>query len=448
VARAGEANREFARRIDDGILVLCSLVTESVGWATAALLDEDVERADQVIADDRSVDERCAELSGLVKERLGTAAADPVELEWLVAVLQIIPELERSADLSEHIARRSRRGLGGIISPRSRGLIQSMADVTVRMWLAVGLAYRQRSLDASFELVEADKELDGLAASLVGESVSPGASADVAVDLALVARFYERLGDHAVNLARRVEAMAAPRRLTLPKLTNLRSAATRVPAKAGRLRRTLARLSHFRLVPTDEGFLDLFQAAAINVRDCADELSKLSVSYVEDNEHFDKIKSLERRGDQHTRDILLRLDASFVIPFDREDIHKLAEELGDVVKAMMAAASLIQLAQVEQPIGEISELAELTVEMAEQLVGVVDCLSTSSSGARRRLEQIEHLERQGEAIFRQSMARLFGGEYDTLDVIKEKDILQALEQSLTAMEDVSDVVESILVKNS
>jgi predicted phosphate transport protein (TIGR00153 family) len=448
VARQGEGSWEFARRIDDGVLVLCALVTESVGWATTALLDEDVERAERVIADDRSVDERCAELAGLVKERLATAAADPEELERLVGVLQIIPELERSADLSEHIARRSRRGLGGIISPRSRGLIQSMADVTVRMWLAVGLAYRQRSLDAGFELKEADEELDGLAASLVSESVTPGSDAQIAVDLALVARFYERLGDHAVNLARRVEAMAAPKRLTLPKVTPLRSAAARIPAKAGRVRRTLNRLSSFRLVPTDEGFLDLFQAAATNVRDCAEELSKLSVSYVEDNEHFDRVKNLERRGDQYTRDILLRLDASFVIPFDREDIHKLAEELDDVVNDMLAAASLIQLAQVDEPIDETSELAELTVAMAEQLVGLMDCLGNSSAGARHRLEQIEHLERQGDAIFRRGMARLFSGDYDTLDVIKEKDILQATEQSLNAMEDVSDVVESILVKNS
>jgi hypothetical protein len=72
----------------------------------------------------------------------------------------------------------------------------------------------------------------------------------------------------------------------------------------------------------------------------------------------------------------------------------------------------------------------------------------SGEGARYRLERIEHLEHQGDAVFRRGMGRLFGGDYEALDVIKWKDIIQALEDSLNAIEDVSDVVESILVKNS
>ncbi len=206
---------EFRRRVDDAVLVLFALVAEGLGWATTALLDQDVERAGQVIADDHGIDMRCEELTALVKERLaGGAAFDPDELESLIAVLQIVPELERSADLAEHIAQRALRGVGGIVSPRGRGLIQSMGDVGVRMWRTAATAYRQRSRDASFQLAEADDELDVLATSLVNEGVAEGADPQLAADLALVARFYERLGDHAVNLARRVDEMAAPRRLT------------------------------------------------------------------------------------------------------------------------------------------------------------------------------------------------------------------------------------------
>lgn len=439
----------FGHRVDDAVLVLFSLVTESVGWATAALLDQDVERAERVIADDRGVDDRCAELSGLVKERLSVAANDPDELERLVAVLQIVPELERSADLAEHIAQRSRRGLGGVITARSRGLIQSMSDVTIRLWLAASTAYRQGSRDASFQLGEADDELDELSSSLVSEGATPGADPQVAMDLALVARFYERLGDHAVNLARRVDAMAAPKRLAPPKLsTPRRSSARPAPGeKSGRLRRVLAGLSSLRLVPTDEAFFDLFQAAATNARECAEELSKLAVSFSDPNEHFDEIKRLERQGDQITTDILRRLDASFVTPYDREDIHELAEELDDVVDAMLSAASLIQLARVDQPIPEIGELADVLVTMAVETVALTGSMRIGE-GARFRLERIENLERQGDSIFRRGMGRLFSGEHGPLDVIKEKDVLQALEQSLNAIEDVSDVVESILVKNS
>jgi phosphate transport system protein len=120
---------EFRRHVDDAVVVLFSLVTQSIGWATVALLDQDLERAKAVIDGDEGIDARCEELVGLVKERLSTAMLESQDLEYLVAVIQIVPELERSADLAEHIAQRSMEHLGGVISPRSRGLIQSMSEI-------------------------------------------------------------------------------------------------------------------------------------------------------------------------------------------------------------------------------------------------------------------------------------------------------------------------------
>src|SRR3954454_4443015 len=175
---------DFNRRVDDAVLVLFALVAESIGWATAALLEQDVERAQQVIEDDRGIDERCEELAGLVKERLSAGVLPPDELENLIAVLQIVPELERSADLAEHIAQRAARSIGGVITARSRGLIQSMSDVAVRMWQVAGTAYRQRSREASFALGEADDELDDLASNLVLDGAAEGAHPAVAAELA------------------------------------------------------------------------------------------------------------------------------------------------------------------------------------------------------------------------------------------------------------------------
>ncbi len=435
--------------MDDAVLVLFALVVESVARATVSLLDQDVELANQVIADDRGIDERCEELSGLVKERLSAAGLSPEELENLVAVLQIVPELERSADLAEHIAQRAARSLGGNLSARSRGLIQRMNDVAVRMWQVAGTAYRQRSRDAHFGLRDADDELDELAADLVSDGVAAGADPEVAVELALIARFYERLGDHAVNLARRVDVMAAPRRLGAPKLAVRRPPIDRAAPteKRGRFRRVLRSLSRFRLVPSDEGFFELFQTAATNARECSEALQKLIADFSDLDEHFEEIKSYERRGDQITVDLLRRLDASFVTPYDREDIHALTEAIDDVVDDVFSAASLIQLVHANQPLPEFGELADIGVAMADELVALMGCLR-SRDGARYRLERIEHLEREGDAVFRRGMSRLFSGEYEALEVIKWKDIIQALEDSLNAIEDVSDVVEGILVKNS
>jgi uncharacterized protein len=241
--------------------------------------------------------------------------------------------------------------------------------------------------------------------------------------------------------------MAAPRRLTpAQKILAPRRLLASPGEKSGRVRRLLHGLTRFRLVPTDDGFFELFEAAAANARDCADEVNKLTASLSDLAEHYDEIKGFERRGDEITRDILRRLDASFITPYDREDIHALAEELDDVVDDMFSAASLIHLVRVDTALPELSELGEVLVAMADEMVGLIGCLRTGDS-ARHRLERIERLERQGDFVFRRGMGRLFSGDYEALEVIKWKDIVQAMEGSLNAIEDVADVVESILVKN-
>ena len=437
----------FRRRVDDAVLVLFSVVTEAVGWATEALLSLDTDRARSVIEDDHAVDMRCEELTALIQERLAGGSVPADELGDLIAILQIVPELERSADLAEHIAQRALRSVGGSITARSRGLIEQMSGVATEMWRIVGAAYRQHSKDAAFRLKEADDELDQLAIDLINEIVASDAAPQVAVDLALMARFYERIGDHAVNLGRRIEFMGAPRRLGAPKLILGRHPAETSGAPRGRLRRALHHLSQFRLTPTDEGFFDLFRAVAANCLDCAETLRKLVDSLHEPGPYFEDVKALEQRGDELTIEVLSRLDRSFVTPFDREDIHALAEELDDVVDAMLAAASLIELIHADQPPAELSELTDTLVDMAGELVALVACLP-GGEGARFRLERIGHLERQGDAAFRRGMGRLLSGAYEALAVIAWKDIIQAVEESLNSVEDASNVIEGILVKNS
>jgi predicted phosphate transport protein (TIGR00153 family) len=449
VADAAQGHEQFRQQIDRSVLVLFASVIESLGWATAALLDQDLETADRVINDDRKIDERCSELTGVIKDHLSEADVAPGELEDLVTLLQMVPELERSADLAEHIAQRAKQDLGGNISPRCRGLIQSMCDVGIRLWQLSSRAYAERSRDLTFEISDADDELDNLSADLLHEGAAGGVEPAVAAELALVARFYERLGDHAVNLARRSAAMAAPRRMSpLRALSKRRrELSDGAAASDGGL---LARLSHLRLVPTDQGFFELFSSAASNARECSDELRKMIASQGQDftaDEYYEQIRTLERRGDQLTVQLLRRLDSTFVTPYDREDIHALTEKLDDVVDEMFSAADLMHLLNVSSPLPEVEQLSDTLASMASEMEGLIGCLETRH-GARHRLERIESLEREGDAIYRRSIARLFSGEFEALDVLRWKDILQALENSLNRIEDVSDVVESILVKNS
>jgi uncharacterized protein Yka (UPF0111/DUF47 family) len=113
---------------------------------------------------------------------------------------------------------------------------------------------------------------------------------------------------------------------------------------------------------------------------------------------------------------------------------------------MFAAASLIQVIGVDPQPPELSELGELLVAMAEETVALIACLR-AREGARLRLERIEHLERQGDVVFRRAMGQLLNGDHDPIYVIKWKDVIEAFEQTLNSIEDLSDVVESAIVKN-
>ncbi len=441
-----ENRNRFYQRVDETIGVLLALVAEGIGWATTALLHQDFDAAHRVIEGERLFDARCDQFTELVRQRLAGSMVRADEVDSLATILQIIPELERSADLAEHIAQRSLQGLGGVISPLSRGLVQSICEATIDMWQELADAYGTRSRDAAFTLDDADAELDELCASLVSEGTSEAGDPRVAVELALIARFYERLGDHAVNLARRVDALAAPRRLaplaSLADAPPLRSTAHRL----GRWR-LLSRLRRLRLAPRDDRYFELFEITASNARDCAEELRKVVASGSTDNEHYVRIKSCERRGDELTSRLLRLLDVTFVTPFDREDIHALVEELDDVVDDMFAAGSLLHLLQPGSWLPEITELADLLVNMSDEQLALVGRLR-NAEGARYHLERIQQLEHRGDSLQHKAIQRLFSGGYDAIEILKWKDIVQAFEGAANSIENVSDVVESILVKES
>ena len=126
----------------------------------------------------------------------------------------MLPDLERNGDLAEHVARRAARGLGGELSARSRGLVERMGEVAIHMWRATTDAYAERQPMAASVVDTLDDEMDDLHVSLTVEVVAGTMPLPVAVELAMVARFYERFGDHAVNLAKRV-AVLAPHRRTI-----------------------------------------------------------------------------------------------------------------------------------------------------------------------------------------------------------------------------------------
>jgi phosphate transport system protein len=200
--------RRHLEEINGQVIQLFALVGEGLAAATDALLSGDRDMARALMESDDLVDKLYHDVEGLVFHELALQAPLARDLRFLLSVLRVVPELERSHDLVEHIARRGIRGLREELTPRTRGLIEQMGSLGVEMWRAVADAWFERDPDAYNRLNARDDEMDDLHANLTAELASGTTSLPVAMDMALVARFYERLGDHAVNIAHRVRFLA------------------------------------------------------------------------------------------------------------------------------------------------------------------------------------------------------------------------------------------------
>ena len=120
--------------IEFRVTQLFALVSEALAGATAALLGNDAQAGLNVVEGDQSVDDLTAEVELLVWRQLDNEQSESASLRHLVGVLLILPELERSGDLAEHIAQRAVTNLGSQMSPLSRGIVQRMAEVALEMW--------------------------------------------------------------------------------------------------------------------------------------------------------------------------------------------------------------------------------------------------------------------------------------------------------------------------
>jgi len=199
---------DHVEQINTEVLQLFAMVGENMAGATDSLLSGDRERA-KVLADrDVQVDDLYRDIEANTLELLADRNLRRDNLQFLVVVLRMLPDLERNGDLAEHIARRAARGLGMELSARSRGLVERMGEVATHMWRATTDAYAERLPTAAAVVDDLDDEMDDLHVSLTMEVVAGTMPLPVAVELAMVARFYERFGDHAVNLARRVVTLA------------------------------------------------------------------------------------------------------------------------------------------------------------------------------------------------------------------------------------------------
>jgi phosphate transport system protein len=190
--------------IDQKVGQLFALVANGIAVATDAFLTGDKMGANVMAQQEELMDKLYAEVEELVQRQLVLQSPMAQDLRYIMTVVRIVPELERCGDLAEHIARKGSRGLAAELPPRVRGVIEQMGALAAEMWQLAADGYASRDVAAASRLRSMDDRLDDLHVSLAAEVVDAEPSTPVAMEMALVGRFYERLGDHAVNIANRM----------------------------------------------------------------------------------------------------------------------------------------------------------------------------------------------------------------------------------------------------
>jgi phosphate transport system protein len=214
-----EPRREFEREleaIEAKVIELFAMVAEDLPGATQALLTGDTEVIKALAEREQAIDALYLEIEAMANREILLQAPVASDLRFLLSVLRIVPELERSHDLVVQIAARASHILGEELSPRCRGLVERMGNLVSGMWRQAVDSWYARDRSAAAKLDERDEEMDELYTSLIAELASGRMPLPVTMEMTLVARFYERLGDHAVNIARRVVYLAGSQGLPDP----------------------------------------------------------------------------------------------------------------------------------------------------------------------------------------------------------------------------------------
>lgn len=200
-----------------------------------------------------------------------------------------------------------------------------------------------------------------------------------------------------------------------------------------------------RFRPLDTSFYDLFTASAQHLVGGAELLAEM-LSETSDKEAVaERMRAAEHAADETTHEIVRKVNSTFVTPFDREDIYALGSGLDDVMDMMDEAVDLILLYEVKAMPPELTEQVDVLQRCAELTAAAMPRLQSMQSLDDYWIE-INRLENAGDRNHRRILAKLFSGEFKTIEVLKLKDIVESLEAAIDAFEKVANTVEQIAVK--
>ena len=205
----------------------------------------------------------------------------------------------------------------------------------------------------------------------------------------------------------------------------------------------------FNFLPKEEQYFSMFTQMSSHIFDASRVLKEMLAadggeSYAD---YVKQLKSIEHSCDELTHSVSMRLNKSFITPFDREDIYLLSSALDDVVDLIDDAGRAMLMYDVRESTPEARQFADVIQRMAVQLHEIVSVLE-KPTGIASRLVEVHRLENEGDDIYHAAIGKLFRETSDPLQVIKWKEIYETLETAVDRCEHVANIIESIIIKHA
>ena len=205
-----------------------------------------------------------------------------------------------------------------------------------------------------------------------------------------------------------------------------------------------------RIIPKDEKFFDLFVEQAENTLVGAKQLKELLNEYTDFDYKSARIKKTESHGDELTHNILEKLNTTFITPIDSEDIHALTSSLDDILDIIYSVVQRLSMYRIKTITPEAQKMANVIVICSEEIVKIMSLLEKMKHTKEIKAGWIEvnRLENEGDDIQASAIKKLFENETDPIEIIKWKEIYEYLESAIDKCEDTTNVVETIILKNT
>ena len=203
-----------------------------------------------------------------------------------------------------------------------------------------------------------------------------------------------------------------------------------------------------RIVPRETKFFNMFAEMASNLMEGATTLRALFQDYKDVPVSVQKIKDIEHKGDDMTHAVVIKLNQTFITPFDREDIHALASALDDVLDYINSAADRLLMYKITSTPNAALKLADVIVRQSDELSKAVSLLEKNQQKVLEHCVEVNRLENEADAVARDAIGHLFQDEKDPIQLIKIKELLEVLETATDKAEDAANVLETVILKSA